>query len=71
MTNGTISQTWYDNCLYNGSADEIRSWFAAFVNQDVHIDEQLSVWVHGGSDGGRWLSQDEIDDACKAIDAGV
>jgi hypothetical protein len=67
MTNaGTINAEWYTNALSNGSANEVCEWFATAINAvEVEIDEELSVAADG-----RWLSQEQIDAACEAIDAG-
>lgn len=64
---GTINAEWYSNALSNGSSSDVCDWFATAVNAvDVEIDSEISVAADG-----KWLSQEQIDAACKTIDAGI
>lgn len=63
---GKINKNWYDNALCNGSHGDIEQWFARYTNTDVEIDENLRVW--SGDPRGCWLSQERIDDICKALE---
>ena len=66
---GRINKTWYNNCQINEDAESgqtIEGWFRLASNKPCEIDaHDLAVW-----DGTHWMRQDEIDRACKTIDAG-
>jgi len=72
---GRIPQAWLHDCRANLTGtmiernETIRGWFVAIFNYGVDIDVDRCVWV--SADDGTWLTQAEIDDALRKIDAGV
>lgn len=61
---GQINDCWLEDVERNsGRTEEL---FSEYLNVDVKIDKAGSVWI-----GARWLTQPEIDSACKAIDRGI
>lgn len=67
---GRIPQDWLDEARINETEDSrVVDWFAIALNAEVSIDEEGAVWV-GGADG-HWLTQEAVDSAIEAIEAGV
>jgi hypothetical protein len=69
---GRINPDWLSDARANEHGDEtVEAWFVRALNvKSVEIDEEGSIWIEGAQQGG-WLSQSEIDETCKQIDAGV
>lgn len=66
---GRINPEWLAAARMNEtSVNTVEDWFATVANQTVEIDAEGSVWL---VTAGQWMSQEAIDDACKAIDAGL
>ena len=70
-TAGKISPEWMAGARCNGTAEDIVDWVQSARNVgdgQIIIDTDGSVW-----DGvtGHWLTQDQIDSTCAAIDRGV
>lgn len=65
---GKIPAEWLEAARQNEVEDDgVAEWFARAGNfREVEIDDDGSVHA-----GGRWLSQSEIDELCRRIDAGV
>jgi len=60
---GQINRTWYNNALANGTLEDIQEWFSAATNSICLVSGDLCVWS-----GYKWLTQAQIDHACKTID---
>lgn len=68
---GTITEQWMSNASSNADGDvydAVKSWLESALNVDVCIDGTLAVYADQWS---RWLTQEEVDNACRIIDAGV
>jgi hypothetical protein len=63
-----INADWYSNCQANADEATIKSWFVQVFNQDVEIDDELSIWLTLAND---WATQEQIDTAVATIEAGV
>jgi len=67
MTAGKIPQDWLQNAAANESQnDTIEDWIAKHTNSPVVIMESGEVWIEAFQ---TWLSQDQIDEICKKVDA--
>lgn len=70
---GQVDADWYDDAISNLLGQEepphdlLELQFAQLLNAEVSIDRDRCVWVVGSC----WMSQPLIDQACKAIDAGI
>lgn len=71
-TAGRINPDWLAAAAVNAGGDEtIEAWFARAGNYDeVEIDDEGCVWVRRAGRG-YWLTQEQTDDECDKIDAGV